>query len=139
LTERLPQPKRVTRECKQAKNLLEFLPRDYHRAHNTAFSGVVSEEVKAKRSHYDINPTKQNATDEEAMARRDEIGRAYRLMTGAFTNIREAHTILNNVLPDSEAAETAPELDSAVGPGYLRELKRYRDQRELRNAGFVDY
>lgn len=134
----LPHPNRIRRECAEIRALLDehdrnALPKLYRSTHNMAYDKVRSEEVHVKATGHS-NPTQSGVLDTQAQARRKKIEAAANKIQRGFAEIRMGHDLLKGALPEQLDAqqETAPEKDSAVGPGFVRE-QRERQRARIQN------
>lgn len=130
----LPHPTLVRRKVKDTIHLLEDsspngLVNLYRTAHNFAFHKVRSEEVPVKTSGHS-DSTGSSAADKQARMRRHNVQMAAQLIDRAESQLVQARQLLAAAIPDSRSAPTAPEKDSAVGPGYTRDRRYYRDKRK---------
>ena len=146
----LPHPSAIRRQCAEVRALLDEhdrngLPKLYRTVHNVTFDRLRSEGANVKSPNHDSDPTGQIASGlvpgrkpkpgdpiPPSIIRRQKVDSATALLQTAFGNIRAAQKLLLQALPDQRSIqETAPELDSAVGPGYVKAQREQQRKRQL--------
>ena len=130
----LPSPNVIKRQVNETIPILEKIPVAYRTASQMAYERIQTEEVKGRATGHG-NPTKNLALDRNAQARRTQIEIGKKELDQACLLIRSAFRRFNNSLPDQRSLQSAPEKDSAVGPGYVKE-QRDRQRKRMQNQGW---
>lgn len=128
----LPHPNIIRRRIQELESIAKLIPVAYRTAHNTAFEKVRSDEVPVKSSGHS-NPTKNNATDTEAMGRRRQIEEGVREIDSANALVRSALGRFAGSLEDQKSLQSAPELDSAIGEEAVKK-QRAQQRKRIQNA-----
>jgi hypothetical protein len=130
----LPHPDIIRRRLKEMEAIGKLVPVAYRTAHNMAFEKVRSDEVPVKSTGHS-NPTKNNATDTEAMARRRQIEEGVSEIDTALALVRSAFGRFTGSLEDQKSLQSAPELDSAIGEAAVRK-QRAQQRKRIQNASW---
>jgi hypothetical protein len=132
----LPHPNTIRRRTQEIRALLDDkdpngIPKLFRSGYHAAYDKLKNDEVKVKTARSSPDPTGSNAVDRQAQARRKKLAQGELLLESGLAAIRGAHRLFSEALPDNRSIqETAPEKDSAVGPGYVKEMKAYQQKRK---------
>jgi hypothetical protein len=130
----LPHPSRIRREALELRSLLDehsknAVPKLYRTVYHSAYDRLKTEQVATKPTPQWSDPAGGAAADGESRRKTAEV--AAQKWDKAIADIRSAIQMWNDCLPDQRSLQTAPELDSAVGPGYVKAQREQQRKRQL--------